>query len=51
MSLVMEIDEEETDRVEAAMARLRSLGSSVQRSSVVVVGDTLPIGTDASFLR
>ena len=47
----MDIDDQETDRVEAAMSRLRALGSSVQKSSIVVVGDTLPIGSDASFLR
>ncbi|CAI5459043.1 unnamed protein product [Closterium sp. Yama58-4] len=38
-------------RLDAALQRLRALDSSVRPSSIVAVGDALPIGADASFLR
>ncbi|GJP44299.1 hypothetical protein CLOM_g3671 [Closterium sp. NIES-68] len=51
MSLGFAHDSAAEVRLDAALQRLRALDSSVRPSSIVAVGDTLPIGADASFLR
>ncbi|CAI5968176.1 unnamed protein product [Closterium sp. NIES-64] len=51
MSLGFARDSAAEVRLDAALQRLRALDSSVRPSSIVAVGDALPIGADASFLR